>query len=188
MFQRTFAIIFTLILSAILSPLEGAKKNAPPPAKKHEETSNQISKGEKNHYYVMPPKGWECINDKAQLPAKVELVLIGTGKGQFTPSINLATEKTELTIEAYIKLAKDYHESQGETLCRSLGTLETREGQAHLLQIDRKTGWGIVRFVQAALIKDGCAYVITATCLQEDFNEFASQFLKSIQSFAINSV
>lgn len=132
-----------------------------------------------------PPKGWECIKDPEQLPQKIRMIYIGTGKGQFTPSINLASEETVLKMDEYLALAKSYHEGQGNTQCKSLGTIETKAGKANLLQIDRKAQWGNVRFIQAVLIRERMAYVITATCLQEEFASLSSHFFKAIQSFAI---
>lgn len=181
--QRIFFGSLTLACYAFSFSLYAQlAKNAPISKKSEKEYSHQ------KPFSMTAPKGWECIDDKKQLPAKVELVFIGTGKGQFTPSINLATENTEMTMQEYVKLAKQYHESQGETKCRSLGALDTKEGPAELLQIDRQTQWGPVRFIQASLIKQGTAYVITATCLQEDFNEFSSSFFKAIQTFTINQL
>ncbi|NGX55423.1 MAG: hypothetical protein KR126chlam2_01058 [Chlamydiae bacterium] len=137
-------------------------------------------------FALTPPKGWQYIKDKAQLPGKVELLFVGAGTtGQFTPSINLATEETLLPVEEYISLAKKYHESQGDTRCTPLGSLDTQAGPVQLLQIDRKTSWGDVRFIQASLINAGQAYVITATCLQKDFNSYCSPFFQTIQSFTI---
>lgn len=131
----------------------------------------------------IPPKKWQCIEDKEGLPSKVEVVFVGAGKKGFTPSINIATENTELSLEQYVALAKKYHESQPETLCRNLGPMQTKNDSAELLQINKRTQWGNVRFLQAALIREKKAYVITATCLEEDFASFYPQFLQSFQSF-----
>lgn len=129
------------------------------------------------------PSGWECINDATQLPAKVKLLYIGKGKGAFAPSINLASEETIMSPQEYVELAKKYHESQSETTCRLLGDIETKLGKACLLQIDRKTGWGNIRFLQASFVKEGIAYVITATATQEEFASLYPQFYHAIQSF-----
>lgn len=175
----------SVILAAVVLAYSGTAQGA-----KHEPgTLNAKEPLSSQHTFSMAaPKGWQCISDKAQLPAKVQMVYIGTGKGQFTPSINLATEETSLGLEEYVKVARSYHESQGETSCHSLGSLQTPAGKAIVIQIDRNTQWGPVRFVQAALINNGNAYVITATCLLEDFNAFAAQFFKAIQTFTINNV
>lgn len=139
------------------------------------------------HFTMTPPKGWYCINDKKELPGKVQAVYIGNGNGTFTPSLNLATEKTDMQITEYVALAKKYHMSQGETKCQDLGTLKTKSGEAYILQIDRKTQWGDVRFIQASLIKDGIAYVLTGTCLNKEFSTLCPQFFQSIQSFTLDS-
>lgn len=134
---------------------------------------------------IVPPKGWERINDPEQLPQKVSVIYVGTGKSQFTPSINLASEETTLYPDEYMSLAKSYHLGQGDTRCKQLGAIDMQAGKANLLQIDRPTQWGNVRFLQAVLVRDQKAYVITATCLQEEFMSLSTQLFKSIQSFSI---
>jgi hypothetical protein len=136
-------------------------------------------------FSIVPPKGWDCINDPAQLPQKVTVIYIGAGKTQFTPSINLAIEPTTLQPEEYLSLAKTYHQAQGDTRCKPLGMVDTKAGKAHLLQIDRPTQLGKVRFIQAVLVRDQTAYVVTATCLQDEFASLSSLIFKSIQSFSI---
>jgi len=136
---------------------------------------------------VVPPKGWDSISDPEQLPEKVCMIYIGTGKGQFSPSINLAYEETTLYPDEYMALAKSYHEGQGDTRCKQLGTIDTKAGKANLLQIDRNTQWGNVRFIQAVVLREKTAYVITATCLQEDFAALSAQLFKSIQTFSVNT-
>ncbi|MCC5831420.1 MAG: hypothetical protein JJU12_00050 [Chlamydiales bacterium] len=136
-------------------------------------------------FSLTPPKGWDCINDPGQLPQRVSIIYIGAGKTQFTPSLNVATEPTDLPLDQYLSIAKSYHQAQGDTRCKQLGTVDTRAGKAQLLQIDRVTQWGNVRFIQAVLIRDKKAYVVTATCLQEEFSSLSSQIFKSIQSFTI---
>lgn len=135
------------------------------------------------HISMTPPQGWECIQDTEQLPKKVILVYIGSGNGALAPSLNVACEETTMTIKEYVTLAKAYHESEGDTRCSLLGTLETKAGTAHMLQVDRSTQWGNVRFIQAVLLRESMAYLITATCIQEEFSSLSSQFFKAIQSF-----
>lgn len=140
-------------------------------------------------YLTSPPKGWECINDPAQLPTKVKVIFIGPGHGnsQFTPSLNVACEETRLPIDEYVSMAKMYHEKQAGTRCTPLGTINTPAGVARLMQIDRPSQWGDVRFIQAMLIKDGDAYVATATCLKSDFSVLSTQIFKALQSFNIDT-
>lgn len=134
------------------------------------------------------PKGWSCIEDKSQLPGKIELIFVGTGKGSFTPSINVAMEETKMQLSEYVNLAQEYHlsknESKGETKCSRLGKIRTQSGEAEVLQIDRQTEWGPVRFLQASIIQDGMAYVMTATCLVEEFSSHCPLFFQAIRSFS----
>lgn len=131
------------------------------------------------------PDGWGCVTDEAQLPKKIRLIAIGESKGKFTPSINLATEETEQSIAEYIESAKHYHESEPNTQVTKLGFIPTKAGKAQLLQIDRKSDFGVIRFLQAALIDESIAYVITATCLKDEFPSFCKRFFDSIKSFEI---
>ncbi|NGX60727.1 MAG: hypothetical protein K940chlam9_00195 [Chlamydiae bacterium] len=136
-------------------------------------------------FSLTPPKGWERIDDPEQLPQKVSLIYIGAGKGQFTPSLNVATEKTSLPLQEYISLAKSYHESQPDTRCTSLGKIQAKCGQMELIQIDSPSQWGRVRFLQAICIHEEIAYVVTATSLQEEFASLVPLFHKSFQTFSL---
>ncbi|MCH9610902.1 MAG: hypothetical protein S4CHLAM81_05270 [Chlamydiales bacterium] len=131
------------------------------------------------------PDGWECVTDQTQLPKKVQVLAISPTKTRFTPSINIATEDTEQTISDYVETAKLYHESEGQTKVTRMGQIPTKAGSAELLQIDRKTDFGVVRFIQAAIIEQETAYVITATCLRDEFASYCSSFFDSIKSFEI---
>lgn len=141
----------------------------------------------RDSYIVNPPKGWECIDDPSQLPQKIKVIYVckGAGGSQFTPSINVACEMTAVSLKEYVMLAKAYHEGQGETSCKLLGKVKTAAGVAELIQIDRASQWGEVRFFQAMLLHEGEAYVVTATCLKNEFNIYSSQILKAIQSLNI---
>ncbi len=134
-----------------------------------------------------PPKGWECITDQAQLPQKIKLIYIGkpTAANPFNPSMNVACEETPLNLADYVKSAKAYHESQPETKCALLGKINTAAGPAEILQLDRTMQWGIVRFIQAVMIRNGHAYVVTTTCIKEEFSALSPQLFKAIQSFTI---
>jgi hypothetical protein len=138
-------------------------------------------------YIANPPKGWECIHDASQLPQKIKVIYVGKGTANnpFAPSINVACETTSMLIGEYVSLAKAYHEGERGTRCTALGKMNTESGAAELLQIDRPSQWGPVRFVQAMLIREGEAYVVTATCLKEDFSALSSQVFKAIQSLTL---
>ncbi len=134
---------------------------------------------------IIPPKGWEGIEDAKQLPQKVKLLFVGDGTSPFNPSLNIAMEETVMSPKEYVRLAKSYHEEQKGTLCKQIGTMDTGAGPAHILQIDRPTQWGDVRFMQAIVLRDQKAYVLTATCLHEEFPSLSQELFHSIKSFRI---
>ena len=146
-----------------------------------------FAQGALSSYITLPPKGWECINDPGQLPQKVKVIFVGSGQGNnpFTPSVNLAAESTTLSLKEYVAQAKAYHEGRAGTRCTVVGTIQTNAGPAQMLQIDRASQWGDIRFLQAIYIQDAEAYVITATCLKSDFGNLSSQIFKAIQSFSL---
>lgn len=145
--------------------------------------------GRDSGYILQPPKGWDCISDPQQLPQKIKVIFVGSGHGNnsFTPSVNLACETTNLSLKEYVAQAKAYHEGRPGTRCNVLGIIQTHAGAVHMLQIDRPSQWGEIRFIQAMHIVGADAYVITATCLKNDFSALSSQIFKTIQSFSINS-
>ncbi len=136
-------------------------------------------------FHLAIPPGWDCVTDQSQLPKKVQLIAISPTKTKFTPSINVASEETDQSLADYVDTAKLYHESEGETHVTKLGQIPTRAGQAQLLQIDRRTDFGTVRFLQAAVIKGDVAYVVTATCLRDEFATYCSNFFDAIKSFEV---
>lgn len=159
---------FLLLFSFLFSPLVGEEL--------------------KTHLYLNePPDGWSVIEDAGQLPAKVKVIFVGKGgaNGAFAPSINVAVEESDLTIEEYREQAKKYHEMQAGTKCTHLGKIKTTAGFAEVVQIDRSTQWGEIRFLQAMLIHEHTAYVVTATCLKKQFSSLAAPFAKAIHSFTL---
>lgn len=155
--------------------------------------SGGVAKTERN-FSLIPPKKWQCIDDKEALPGKVDVVYVGVAKKGFTPSLNVATEVVKVPLSEYVALAKQYHESQPETKCYLLGTIESKAGVMQLMQIEKNSEWGNVRFLQAYFVEESPeglpkeepkAYVLTATCLEEEYGNYYAQFLQTVQSFEI---
>lgn len=137
-------------------------------------------------FHLTSPKGWDRVDDITQLPKTVECLYIGTGKSTFRPTLNVALEATNMELNEYFAAAKVYHEKEPESHCQELGIIKTKAGDAKILQIDRASGWGPVRFIQASIILDQTAYVITGTCLREEFGKFCPLFFEAIQSFQVD--
>ncbi len=172
---RIYLLFTIMLIPTFVEAASRSQKKEMSPSKECERVLKYFS--------MTGPRGWNFVDDKTQLPGKIALIFVGEGKGGFTPSINVAMEETDMQISEYVKLAKEYHTDQTGTVCQSMGQVQTRSGMAEVLQIERGTQWGDVRFIQASLIQNGKAYVITATCLTEEFSQLAPHFFKSIQSF-----
>ena len=136
-------------------------------------------------FHLDPPKGWDCVSDTSQLPKKVHCIYIGSAKSALRPTLNVAIEPTHETLSNYYAAAKTYHISEPDTTCQDMGVIKTKCGEAKILQIDRTSNWGNVRFIQASIIIDQVAYVITGTCLREDFSTCCTTFFDTIQSFNV---
>lgn len=137
------------------------------------------------HYAVLiPPEGW-TIADPQFLPKSVSLMVVGKGKKEFPPSINLAREAYTGSLEEYLKLVKEINKAQGNTY-KSLGSIEIGEGKAALGQVDTTNEWGKIRMLHLFFLKDKMMHIVTAAAAKEEFSQFRPLFLQSIRTLHIN--
>ncbi len=130
-----------------------------------------------------PPEGWRLADTKA-LPKSVKIMVVGSGKKEMPPSINLGTEQYAGTLKEYLKIIQAFNKSQGDTW-RDLGTIETQAGPASLSQLDMKSQWGDLRMLHLIFIHEGTVYILTASALKEEFASFYPQFIKSLKSIRL---
>ena len=130
------------------------------------------------------PKNWQ-ITDEKQLPAHVRFMVVGKGKHEFPPSINLSTEEYNGSLQDYLTIVKDINASQGAEW-KNLGTIKTEAGAASLSQADALTEWGPVRMMHVILLKNGTIYILTAAALKKEFPSFYQTFFTSLKSLKIN--
>lgn len=133
-----------------------------------------------------PPKNWQ-IADEKQLPAHVRFMVVGKGKHEFPPSINLSTEEYNGSLQEYLAIVKQINTSQGAEW-KNLGTIKTEAGDASLSQADALTEWGPVRMMHVILLKNGTIYILTAAALKKEFPSFYQTFFKSLKSLKINDI
>lgn len=131
----------------------------------------------------VPPADWKSA-DPASLPKQVKALVIGKGDHEMPPSINLGYEVYPGTLKDYLKIVKEFNQSQGDPW-KDLGTIETKSGPASLSQADVKTKWGQVRQMHVILLKNGVIYILTAAALQEEFPKFYPAFFESLKSLQI---
>lgn len=129
------------------------------------------------------PDGWHYADEKS-LPKSVKLMVVGKGKKEMPPSINLGYEEFGGTLKDYLKIVKDYNTSQGDSW-KDLGTIKTKAGVASLSQLDMKSQWGNLKMMHLIIKKDSVVYILTASSLKEEFSQYYPIFFKAFQSFQL---
>ncbi|MCK4935160.1 MAG: hypothetical protein KAR79_06190 [Simkaniaceae bacterium] len=135
-------------------------------------------------YYFVPAKNWQVINPES-LSKRVKISFVSYEKKTFPPSVNLAIEKIEVSETEYINIVKNLHLADHSNEWRGLGFIETKNGKAHLAQIDSKNRLGPLRMLQSILIHDGYAFIMTAVSSRKDFLKIQGEFLKMFRSLCI---
>lgn len=126
-----------------------------------------------------PPKGW-LISDPSKYEVGVKVTLVASKKRLFTPSLTLSIEKIgSATIEDYTRALEKIY--QQDTFLK-LGTFETTAGKSHLFQIDRESGWGQIRVLQAITLQKQYAVIQTGVCLKKEFLDYHQLFLKTFKT------
>jgi len=138
-----------------------------------------------NHVTFNFPKGWKAADTKELSPV-IKSMYIGTGKEEFPPTITLAIEPFEGTLKDYLKIVKNINDDQ-KTEWKNLGKIKTKAGHANLSQFDEKSNWGSVRTMTAILVKNGNAYILSATALKSEFSAFYKDFFEAMKSFSIEN-
>ena len=133
--------------------------------------------------YFVPPKGWKMI-EPSQLSSTTLIAFVAPSHEPFRASINLGSEKTNVSLQDYIEAVKKRFSSKREHEWKSLGYIKTQAGNAHLSSVETKHGFGQTTSLQAILSIDNTIYVMTALSLKEDFSSYYPVFLKTFESFS----
>ncbi len=126
------------------------------------------------------PPGWRFA-EKISLPASVKALVVGKGKYDFPPSLNLGLEVYKGTLKQYLKRVKKINDDAGNTW-KDLGTIRTKAGNASLSQVDKRTQWGEVKMMHVIFQERGITYIMTAAALKEEFPRFYKDFFNSFCS------
>ncbi len=133
--------------------------------------------------YFAPPIGWE-ITDPTTLSQSVQISFFKKQQG-YCPSINLAIEKTDASQSEYLDAVKSIHKRDRTKCWRLLGKVDTAAGTAQLTEIDMSTKWGPARLLQMILVKDGYAYILTASALKKETARYYKEFQDAFSSLHI---
>ncbi|EPP34887.1 hypothetical protein CP10139811_0395 [Chlamydia ibidis] len=133
------------------------------------------------------PNDWQCIDDKTQLPEKLDSVFIGRGNGGLTPTINIAKEITKKKTREYLEEILNYHRADESTLESDIFTqLHANSVEFTIIKTEKNSSWGKVFCLQAISIINHTAYVFTATTTIEDYSDVSLVFLKTVSSFQLS--
>lgn len=131
-----------------------------------------------------PPSGWRSADNK-DLSPHVKIFVIGPKiQNDMPPTMNLMIEPYEGTLKSYLKNVKKINDAHGETW-KDLGSLKTKAGEASLSQVDIRSKWGGEKLMHAIIVKNGYAYVLTATASKNEFGRFYQQFYSALRSLQI---
>ena len=134
--------------------------------------------------YFQPPEGWQMVDPK-ELSPYVQILFMGKPENNFSPTVNLAMEKTEATFKEYFKDVKEYHRSNREETWRDLGKFPLQCGEGRLTEITSSSPAGEIKMLQAIFLKNKTAYIITTAVLKSEFAKYQSALLQAIRSLTI---
>lgn len=135
------------------------------------------------HCLFTPPPSWELADP--DMPSRRALVgFIDKKKSGFCPSINLTYERVNLPVSQYLKIVEKKCAANRQKW-RRLGKIETKSGPAELVEIETATKFGQARLLQAVLIRNGEAYILTAGALKKDFGKQAGAIEQAMRSMTL---
>lgn len=131
-----------------------------------------------------PPKDWK-LADRNALSPHVKILVIGPKiQNEMPPTMNLMVEPYSGSLKSYLKNVKSINDAHGDAW-KDLGTLKTKAGEASLSQVEIRSKWGGEKLMHAIIVKNGFAYVLTATAAKNEFGRFYQQFYNSLRSLEI---
>ncbi len=136
--------------------------------------------------FFIPPTGWE-IADPETLAPRVEICFLGKSSKGLAPSVNLATESVNVSLEAYVEAVRKIHKADPNSHWRDLGKFKTPMGEGRLTELESPTDLGRARLVQLIVIKNQTAYVLTAAALKEEFSKYYKTFDQVFRSLQLSS-
>lgn len=128
-----------------------------------------------------PPSDWEIAQLKTPSPY-VQIGFLGKGSSEFRPTLNFATEDVDGSLKEYVKAVKEIHLLEPQVKWRDLGKFATKAGEGRLTEISKPSPYGEMKVLQAIIVKDSKAYILTAAVLKQDFPKFQTQILDAFHS------
>lgn len=133
----------------------------------------------------IPPKNWQFVDPK-QLGEYVVAAFVGKNKNIFyRPMLNFAEEQIDIDEQKYIEAVKEKHGEMPDTIWRQIGKQKTMCGEATIAEIEVKSKYGPLKMIQAIVVKENNAYILTGSVSKDDFYQFNKEFLLAIKSLYV---
>jgi hypothetical protein len=136
--------------------------------------------------YFVPPEKWEIAQPKDQT-GYLQVGFVNTSYSSYLPRVSLATEDDAGTsVKEYVKQVKELQKTDPSIKeWRDLGPLKMQGGMGRLIEMQSSCALGDIKIMQAILLKNQTAYILTASALKKDFPSVQSQVLKTFQSLTL---
>ena len=134
-------------------------------------------------FYFDAPNDWKLSDPKNSSPT-VRVCFVNPKEG-YTPSINLAVEKSALSLDEYIKLSQKPYQRNPLAKWRNLGSFTSAAGQGTLIEIDLTSKAGKGRILQFIVKKDDEFAVLTAAAGVDDLKNHLDLFKNAFRSLTV---
>lgn len=131
-----------------------------------------------------PPDCWVYADPKKH-SSSIDAAFIAPIKRGFAPSINITSERTDLSPEEYLDAVEAQFTKNRLRTYRRLGRLETLAGTAYLAQIENTSPPQATTSLQSIVIVDGRAHIMTGIAKRRDFPRCRKSFLRAFSSFCL---
>lgn len=131
-----------------------------------------------------PPASWQACKPN-NTSDYVHVGFVGKGSGLYAPSLTLATEPVDCSLQEYVKAVKAIHLEEPNNKWHDLGAIQAKIGRGKLIQITSPSPHGETVVLQALFVKDRMAYVVTAGVLKEDLVQCKNEILAAFRSFDV---
>lgn len=130
-----------------------------------------------------PPKDWKVQDPKKYSPY-VTVAYAGKEEGFFRPTLNLAVEKNAGTTEQFLECVNKIQKKRPKSKWKKRSEIQTKAGIAYLFEDEVITKAGAVKILQAILVKDNTAYVLTGNCLVKDLLTYLPIHINTFKSLS----
>lgn len=132
--------------------------------------------------FFIAPQKWQVVNPK-HYPPYVKISFVKKEISVCRPTLNLAMQKTSLTLDEYAREAQKIHVKGRDATYKILQKIPLSQGPAVICKIDKKTNDADFEMLQMLFVKEDFAYVITGGCKKSEMLNYYRTFMDVFLSF-----